>query len=404
MMHTKKMAGLILKHLQHTLTADEKTELSSWIDQSAANKARFEEMVGIESLLNSLHLFEEAELEKKKLDQKLHTPATDPEKTILTTDIRWKQVLSIAAIVLVLLAGIVWWQLPASKNQRRVAAVTKKAKDIPPGTDKAMLTLADGRQVAIGDHAGGMLAEEGKTKIIIETTGVVTYNTPKNAANEKPLYNTIATPRGGQFRVVLSDGTIVWLNAASTLYFPTNFSGKEREVKLTGEGYFEVAKSTKPFKVAIGPPGQPERDKEPVVEVLGTAFNMMAYADEPQPTTTLVEGSVRVKTGQAQVLLKPGQQAKINSDNSIRTVEHADIEAATAWKNGLFQFNDNTVEAVLKQIARWYNIEIVYAGNRPSQHFTGSIRRNMNLSGVIQLLELNDVHFRIEGNQLIVQP
>jgi ferric-dicitrate binding protein FerR (iron transport regulator) len=195
----------------------------------------------------------------------------------------------------------------------------------------------------------------------------------------------------------LSDGTVVWLNAASTLHFPTNFTGSAREVTLTGEGYFEVAKNTKPFKVTVGL-------GIPVVEVLGTAFNIMAYADEQQPTTTLVEGVVKVRNGQAQALLKPGQQAKINGVNSIRTVEHADIEGATAWKSGLFQFNDNSVEAVLRQISRWYNIEIVYAGSKPGQHFSGSISRNMNLSGVIQLLELNDVHFRIEGNKLIVQP
>jgi ferric-dicitrate binding protein FerR (iron transport regulator) len=405
MIDTKKIAGLLLKHLQHTLTDTEKTELNSWIERSAGNRARFEEMVGMESLLNSLHLFEEAERAKKKLSQQLHPPSADIATTVRLAGNRWKQRLSVAAVALVLVTGIVWWRLPGSKKQPvTIATVAEQAKKILPGTNKAILTLADGRQVAIGDHAGEMLAEEGNTKIFLDDTGIVTYRTPGHATHEKPIYNTIATPRGGQFRVVLSDGTVVWLNAASTLHFPTNFTGSTREVTLTGEGYFEVAKNTKPFKVTVELGGQGERDKEPVVEVLGTAFNIMAYADEQQPTTTLVEGAVRVSNGQAQALLKPGQQAKINGVNSIRTVEHADIEGATAWKNGLFQFNDNSVEAVLRQISRWYNIEIEYAGSKPGQHFSGSIRRNMNLSGVIQLMELNDVHFRIEGNKLIVQP
>jgi transmembrane sensor len=194
----------------------------------------------------------------------------------------------------------------------------------------------------------------------------------------------------------LSDGTDVWLNAASSITFPTAFTGKERKVTVTGEVYFEVAKNkAKPFKVIAN---------EAEIQVFGTHFNVNAYADEPATQTTLLEGSVKITRGSSTAMLEPGQQATLNKSGQMSIVEDADIEMVMAWKNGFTSFKSADIQSIMRQVSRWYNVDVYYEGNIPERKFTGDISRNANLSQLLRLLEVSKIHFTIEKNRLTVIP
>jgi transmembrane sensor len=210
-------------------------------------------------------------------------------------------------------------------------------------------------------------------------------------------YNVLTTPKGGQYQVLLPDGTAVLLNAASSLRFPTAFTGREREVELKGEAYFDVSKNAaKPFRVKLPSAAGAER----TVDVLGTSFNIMAYPDEPFIKTTLVTGAVKVSSDNASALLSPGQQALM--DRKDIKVEKANIEEAIAWKNNEFYFNNTSIYSIMRQISRWYNVEVSYKDSL-NVFLNGNIRKNVNASKVFSMLELTgEVRFRTEGKKVIV--
>ncbi|HEY0274021.1 MAG TPA: FecR family protein [Chitinophaga sp.] len=267
--------------------------------------------------------------------------------------------------------------------------------DVAPGNNRALLTLADGSTVAL-DSAGNQVIKQGNTAIH-QQGGLLQYNTPD--ARETVQYNTLSTPRGGQFRLKLPDGSGVWLNAGSSITFPTAFTGKERKVTINGEAYFEVVgNSQMPFKVNVNNQAQ--------IEVLGTHFNINAYTNETHINTTLLEGSVKVLKGAESVLLRPGQQAAIDKNNppdhSI-LVKTVDMEKVMAWKNGLFDFEDADLKDVMRQLERWYDIEVVYEQQVPDIYFAGKMSKELNLSEILDALQKAGVHFRLEeGRKLIV--
>lgn len=280
---------------------------------------------------------------------------------------------------------------------------------IVPGGNKALLTLADGSVIVLDSAANDTLSIQGKTLVFKQQDGQLVY---RATASEEPTaiaWNTISTPRGGQYQVVLPDGSRVWLNAASSLRFPASFSGDERRVELTGEAYFEIEsyalptaggkKKKIPFKVTITQPGVTETSE---VEVLGTHFNIMAYADEATINTTLLEGAIKMHSGTQAQTLKPGQQAQIAKNGHMHIEDDADTEEAIAWKNGLFQFYNADIQTVMRQIARWYDVEVEYAGPIPSDKFEGEIPRNSHITEVLNMLELSNVHCKIEGKKLII--
>jgi ferric-dicitrate binding protein FerR (iron transport regulator) len=217
-----------------------------------------------------------------------------------------------------------------------------------------------------------------------------------NAANgnsKEIVYNTLSTPRGGQYQLILQDGTKVWLNSSSSIHFPTTFRGRERKVAITGEAYFEVAKnSAMPFKITV---------KDVEVRVLGTHFNIMAYDDENSINTTLLEGSVKISKGSSNKMLAPGEESIVNKNGDINVIV-ADIEEVMAWKNGWFQFNAADIQKVMRQISRWYDVEIVYEGKIPISHFSGMISRGNNISQVLAILKAGGVQLKIEGRKIIV--
>jgi ferric-dicitrate binding protein FerR (iron transport regulator) len=293
-----------------------------------------------------------------------------------------------AAAVVLLLAGSAYWLMNKQPEKTIAAVQPVEHTDIAPGMNKAVLTLGDGSTVTL-DSAGNQVIKQG----IRKQNGQLLYSGEEDG--DIVHYNKLSTPRGGQFKIVLPDGTKAWLNSASTLRYPTAFNGKDRTVELEGQAYFEVAKNaTQPFKVMVD---------HMEVQVLGTDFDVMAYPDESTINTTLLSGSVQVKDGQTLKLLKPGQQALMSTDGI--TVKDADLKKVTAWKNGLFVFNNMALPAILREVARWYDIEIVYAAKPGEELYGGGIGRNLNLSGVLDLLEGNGYnHFRIEGRKVIVLP
>jgi len=271
-------------------------------------------------------------------------------------------------------------------------------QDILPGGNKAILSLENGQKISLDSAANGKLATQGKTAIVKTAEGHLTYDA--KAGSTDVYYNTVSTPKGGQYQLTLPDGTRIWMNAASRLRFPTAFTGKERLVELDGEAYFEVAKDARmPFIV--------KSKNGMTVQVLGTHFNMMAYGDEQDTKTTLLEGLVKVTNGTSVAILKPGQQAlseTVDSNAPVRINKDADTDEAIAWKNGIFQFNNTDLKAVMRQIARWYNVEISYNDRVPEKRFTGSISRNLKASELLSGIEYVGVHFKIDGNKIIVLP
>ena len=299
-----------------------------------------------------------------------------------------------AAIILFIGVGAYLWVTKKPGRQNDIAKITPK-HDIPPGGNKAMLTLGDGSTIALDSAASGTLALQGSTKVLKTNKGQLAYN----VADEKPtevLYNTLTTPRGGQYQLVLPDGSKVWLNAASSIRYPTSFTGKERRVDITGEAYFEVEKNAgMPFIIKAN-------DVE--VKVLGTHFNVNAYSDEAMVKTTLLEGAVLIARDAVTALLKPGQQAQITTAGKLKVIDNADIDEAVAWKNGVFYFNQVDIQTIMRQVARWYDVDIEYQGEIKQRKFGGAIGMDLNLSEVLEGLKETGIHFRIEGKKLIVLP
>lgn len=309
----------------------------------------------------------------------------------------------IAASALTATIGITLWSLkrhqPATTN---AVAATPATNDVQPGGNKATLTLADGRTIDLDSSADGILASQANT-YVAKADGKLAYN---KAASETPTtatYNLLATPRAGQFTLILPDGSKVWLNNASSLRYPVWFTGATREVELTGEAYFEIAKdATHPFKVHVH--NSPAGVDGGTIDVLGTSFNIMAYSDENAERATLVDGSIRYSHGANSSLLKPAEQSVLDAQGDLKTLHNVNVDEITAWKNGYFHFDHSSLETTMRQLARWYDVTVEYQGKIESQEFIGKIQRNMSLSNVLKGLEGEHIHFKLDGKKVIVTP
>lgn len=321
-----------------------------------------------------------------------------------------------AAVMLPLIVAGIWWWSQSHKGGEELARQHSPANDIRPGGDKAILTLANGSTIVLDSAGNGVLTQQGELAIVKTAHGQLAYtkrtsdeitedNGSAGTSGEVLSYNTVATPRGGQYSVILPDGSKAWLNAASSLRFPTAFRGKERRVELTGEAYFEITKSaTMPFKVAVMSNAATDRADAAEIEVLGTSFNVMAYQDEPMINTTLIEGSVKVSKAGQSLLLKPGEQVIINPANALAKEAQVDVDATTAWKDGRFEFRGN-IKSIMRQIARWYDVDVKYAGNVSDKSFAGAISRTADVAETLKILELTgSIHFTIEKRTITVTP
>lgn len=396
-MKTGRARELIRKYLDGSCTPQEKALLESWYLKEAAQRKDLPgepDYAGLEKEI--WENLQEGPVPVRKLKRR-----------------HWYQAAAAAVMLITLGTGFYFYLYRGSENPGKQQAVMN---DLPPGGNKATLTLADGMKITLNDAAEGKIAEEAGITIRKADDGQIVYETAAPDALDpgSEAYNTIETPPGGQYRVLLPDGTRVWLNASSSLRYPARFTGSERRVELTGEGYFEVAQGKEaPFFVTTA--GQE-------AEVLGTHFNINAYEDEGVVKTALLEGSliVRVKS-QSRVtrerirkprnntehetrntkLLKPGQEATLGAGGRL-SVREVDTEMVVAWKNGLFRFKRASVETVMRQLARWYDVEVVYEGEIPEKVFTGEIYRDLNASQVLDILSYTNLDFRIEGKKIIV--
>lgn len=312
-----------------------------------------------------------------------------------------------AAAVLVLVYANFFFKGPKPEPIANTQA-KQPAHEPKPGGNIAVLTLSDGSAIALDSARNGIVAQQGNTKIAKLSNGQLAYKTVKEQSSAV-LFNTLTTPRGGQYKLGLPDGSFVWLNAASSIRYPTAFSGKERVVSITGEAYFEIAKDpSMPFRVILPSSAGGRRGEGGMeggsIEVLGTHFNVNAYEDEKALKATLLEGSIRLISQAASRKLEPGQQALLNKEGQLSVIPNADTEEAVAWKNGRFDFDNADIQAVMRQIARWYDVEVVFEGKIPSEKFVGEIPRNSNLSEVFKILELSNVHFKVENKKVTVMP
>jgi transmembrane sensor len=301
----------------------------------------------------------------------------------------WKKLLIAASVVLVV--GLGYFTFNHSQTSSDIVN-NEKNNVIMPGRIGAILTLGDGSQIVLDSVSNGVLANQNNTAVS-KKDGELVYTEGNNAS---AVNNKMTTPRGRQYKLELSDGTKVWLNASSSISFPTSFAANERKVTIVGEAYFEVAKDkSRPFTVKV---------KDVEVLVLGTHFNINGYDDEPEINTTLMEGSVLVGKKDKKVLLKPGQQAEMKNTGDIKVKNLENFDAILAWKKGMFHFENASLETVLRQLSRWYDVDIVIEKGVVSRNFEGEINRDLELSQVLKILEGNNVHFKIEGKVLRVMP
>lgn len=294
-----------------------------------------------------------------------------------------------------LLAGGWWFR--EHKAATTAQMVPAKAHAITPGSNRAMLTLADGSRIPLDSLHNGALGQQGNASISNNGQGLTYHAT---GSTEAVLYNTVATPRGGQYQLTLADGSKVWLNAASSIRFPTAFTGNERLVEISGEAYFQVApKASQPFRVSIA--GRPDLQ----VHVLGTSFNVMAYADEKAITTTLESGAVQVQHNARTQVLQPGYNASVSPNADQINVAKADLDQALAWKDGKFRFRDTNIQTIMRQVARWYDVEVQYRGDVSDLAFSGLISRRQNAPELLRILEAtHSVRFEIANNTITVIP
>lgn len=388
------ISQLIEKHLRGEINAAEYAELQQWIGASPENADLLAEFIDSSSLGRELR--EMAQFDPANGLRKFHS------RQRLRIRRAQKGAWWLAAAVLLLVAAIGGWMLLSQPDARQLPSPSATA-DVLPGSNKAVLTLEDGKELEL-DESGNQQIRQGGAAVI-QQGGSLQY--PTQTSGNINRYNKLSTPRGGQFNLQLPDGTQVWLNAASSIRYPLSFSGRERTVQITGEVYFEVAaNAAMPFRVKVADAAE--------ITVLGTRFNVNAYTDEPEIRTALLSGSIRITRGKEEenagnrfsnaVILRPGQQANISS-SAIKIAEDADVQQAIAWKNGLFNFQGQKLEEVMRQLSRWYDVEVVYPEGVPDIAFFGGMDRGLTLSSVLRFLEDSKVHFRIEhGNRLVVLP
>jgi ferric-dicitrate binding protein FerR (iron transport regulator) len=385
------IAELFSRFFDNTITADEKLILSDWI-RDERNKDAFEAMLQ--------HSWENYKLDRsmtgEKADallsailQKGKVPGSPRTKVIPLHSRVWFRGVA-AAILILFTAGSAYFVWQKNENRPQQVAVSDVA---PPASNDAVLTLANGEKVILGSVSNGHSIVQGNTNIVKLTNGQIVYGS--GAATEGNLFNTLAVPLGSKIAsLTLSDGSTVWLNAGSSITYPVAFSGHQRKVKITGEIFFDIAHdATKPFIVTKG-------DQE--IKVLGTQFNVNAYDDESGMKVTLLKGSVQIAAPSGGVILRPGQMASVYTDAPIRVQDHADTEQAIAWKKGIFDFNGADIKTVMRELARWYGLEVTYQ-DEITDRFHIETSREINLSNMLRILQTTgSVLFQIDGKKVTV--
>lgn len=369
---------LLNKYIQGSCSEEERAMVESWHlkDLSESNKIPSKETILLVS-------------QRMRYALSARTGNTQP---LQRTQKLWYRFAYIASALF--LISLMSYLYINKSVHRDPLTVNRKLIDILPGSNKAILTISGGKKISLDGNSNALLAGETNVNALKSTHGILVYE-PLKEENKYIYTHKLETPRGGHYQVDLPDGTKVWLNAASSLTYPTVFKDKERNITLSGEAYFEVAKDkNKPFKVKSG---------QQVIEVLGTHFNIFAYPEEGKIQTSLLEGSIKVVKGGQSKLIRPGQSATTVDSTTAISIAEADLEKSVAWKNNEFIFNGENLESIMKSISRWYNIEILYRDKAGKTKYWGVVSRNQNLSAVLKMLQsTGKVSFKLEGRRLIV--
>jgi transmembrane sensor len=382
-----RLLSLIIKRLDEELPPEEILELNEWGNECAANRQVLN-IVNNESKLA-------AEIQEwQKIDPSLgysrwRDLVRARQKSLVRRIAGWS-----TAAAAIIAAGIIGVTHKTSRLSPP-AQLMANVHPVPPGRNTATLTLANGQRLLL-DNAAKDIGRQGNAEVVKLDSRSLAYSVKAGNAAGPMAYNVLTTPRAGQYQVILPDGSHAWLNNLSSLRYPTTFRGKNRRVELTGEAYFEIAKDgSKPFIVGVN--GED-------VEVLGTSFNIMAYIDEESTQTTLVSGTVRVKAGQSAVTLRPDEQAKGSKAGDLKILEDVPSQDIISWKDGFFYFGRASFTEVMRQLSRWYDVDVRYEGPVPDLEFGGKIDRSLPLNDLLNFLDKNKVHLRLEGRTLVVLP
>lgn len=377
---------LIIKKINDTLSPEEESIFTAWYDESDANREYFERVK------NNY----QSDLEPEDIN--LNSAWNTIDKIISPERNRRSYYKYAIAASVALLIGIGYYNTTQrttsfnSINKEKENTVVEKERQ--KNSDEVILTLSDGSKVVLNDQKNGVVASQEDIVITKDKDGQIRYEDKNSDHKGKVSFNTLITPNGKTFQIALPDGTVVWMNAGSSLKYPTYFEGNERSVALTGEAYFEVAHNPKmPFKVLSN--GQE-------VEVLGTHFNVRAYENEPLLKTTLLEGKIKITEGSNSALVKPGQQIVVSLDKHSMRTREVNAELAVAWKNRLFYFENAKYDEIMREIERWYDVDVIYKGKIPDERFEGAIQKDLKLDQVLKMLESKDIHFKISGKEVIV--
>lgn len=385
-MTEKRLAQLIVRRMSGELTETEGIELERWAATETSNRAFLDRVTDEKRLERELSLWKS--IDPNKAYAEWATGTGGRKKGRLRRVLGWSA--AAAIIVSVSVIGLIGRKTAPSST------VANIVKPVLPGRNTATLTLSNGRQILLDSVGNGELATQGSAQLTKTDSKSISYSVSDRQNIEDIVYNILNTPRAGQYQLVLPDGTHVWLNNLSSIRYPTTFSGKDRTVELSGEAYFEIAKdAAKPFFVKV---------KGGTVEVLGTSFNVTAYEEENNVRTTLISGAVRVEAGQVSVQLKPDEQASFSGTNGLKVIKGVPSQDIISWKNGFFYFGRASLPEVMSQLARWYDVDIVYQGKVPDFEFAGKIDRNIPLNELLSFFDKNQVHFHLEGRKIIVLP
>lgn len=389
-----RASQLIVAYLQGDLSVEEQLELDAWIEETDENRALFSELTNHDRLNEELNEYYVPESRKRaalrRIRRKLFLRNVKVFGIIPLMALRYVA----AAAVIGFIATAIYFYGIKNRSTSAPTNVAKETKEIPPGDgNQVVLTLADGTTIKLDSSGNGLLAQQNGTEIMKQKDGQVIYLSGDNKSGEVSM-NSISTPRGKQHELILPDGSRVWLNALSKIDFPTAFTGKQRNVSISGEAYFDVVRDkSKPFHVNVD--GMD-------IKVTGTKFNINAYKDEATVKSTLFEGGVKVTKEEVTVDLMPGQQVELNQKtNQFKVVNSADLEATAAWKDGVFYLNNIDVASLMRQAARWYDIEVEYPNGVPSVTLFGEIDRNTNLSELMKVLNESGIKTRlVDGKTL----
>ena len=415
--HPDRIIQLIIRQLNNELDPVGWAELQQWMNESDLNRQAIEDFLSDDSLKKGVgNLYQLRARIWQRLDRQMSgdQPAapgdpfaagdpfavTHPQPVIPMKPAGWRYAAAAVVLIILVTGGFLALdrQPPVTTAGSKTTAVTGKdtsRHDVLPGGNKAVLILAGGPTIILDSARTGFLTSLGHTKVVKVNKGELAYHPATDRDTLSEGLNMLRTPRGGQYSLILPDGSRIWLNAASSIQFPTAFRGSERKVTVTGEVYFEVAKNaSQPFIVDI--------DHRMQVQVLGTSFNVNAYTDEASVNTTLLEGAVRIAGAGRTTLLEPDQQSRIYNDGRSEVKRQVDTRAVVAWKNGNFQFDSDDIRSIMRQISRWYDVEVVYSGEVPGSTYSGEVSRNTNLVNVLKILSLSGVRFTVNNDRVTV--